>query len=205
MLAAPPVSPVPSTRTGGQPACSRGSTRAPSWESVSMRSEMGRSRIRGVPSNSTQPLPSVLAAVRNRALVPEFWMSRERPGSFRSPSSPETVHGSWETSIGHPSAARASIITRVSSLSSPPCSRLSPWARAATNSARLVRLLEPGTRTTASSGPRGATTSESGRGGLGTGVKLAPPREFVARDSGKRGWALDSRPLSEALGVQEQR
>ena len=43
----------------------------------------------------------------------------------------------------------------VSSLNRQPVSVLSPSASAATSSARLVRLLLPGTVTTASTGPRG--------------------------------------------------
>jgi hypothetical protein len=51
-----------------------------------------------------------------------------------------------------PSVAKASIMTRVSSLSSKPRKVEVPWANAAQTSARFVRLFEPGGRIEALSG-----------------------------------------------------
>jgi hypothetical protein len=66
----------------------------------------------------------------------------------------------------------------VSSLASGPLSVLSPLASAAISRARLVMLLEPGTRITASKVPRGRISRASGKRSKGCasssgGVKLA--------------------------------
>ena len=53
---------------------------------------MGRSRIRGAPSITTDPRASVASAVKNRAVVPEARASSGRVGVRSRPPVPETAH-----------------------------------------------------------------------------------------------------------------
>jgi hypothetical protein len=118
--------------------------------------------MRGVPSITTGASASVAAAHRKRAVVPEARASIGACGACSTPLRPRTVQVSPRTSIETPSARSASRIASVSSLSRQPRSVLVPFASAAIGAARLVMLLEPGARTTASSGPRGRIAISGG-------------------------------------------
>ena len=101
----------------------------------------------------TGPSASAATAVMKRDVVPASpaW-SRPAPLTSRPPV-PTTRARSPPTDNVTPSPARQSVIARVSSPRGTPVSSLSPSARAAQISARLAMLFEPGTSTTASSGP----------------------------------------------------
>ena len=75
--------------------------------------------------------------------------------------------GSGSTSTAKPSWRRASTITWVSSLHSAPRKRVAPRRSAASTSARLVRLFEPGTTTSARTGAASGTTSSRAGSGMG--------------------------------------
>ena len=120
--------------------------------------------MRASPSIRTAPAVSVAAAVRKRTEVPEFPSQSVSAGAVKRPEVPRTCHSAGlEVSITHPRALNASHMTRVSSLSRPPRSRLSPLARAATRSARFVMLFEPGTLTRADRLERVAIGRQAGR------------------------------------------
>ena len=80
-----------------------------------------------------------------------------RPLTSRPPV-PTTSARSPPTDNVTPSPARHSVIATVSSPGGTPVSSLSPSASAAQISARLAMLFDPGTSTTASSGPVAVST-----------------------------------------------
>ncbi len=118
---------------------------------------MGRWRIRGAPSMRNVPCPKLTRAVRNRMEVPLLAADKSAVSAGICPPHPRTrivlCAGSWTT--GPPSFAKASAMTRVSSLSRAPVNRDSPSASAAQTIARLVRLFDPGGRIDPWIGPLG--------------------------------------------------
>ncbi len=161
------------------------STLAPSCTKASVRSEIGRSLIRGVPSISTGPLTSGAMAVMNRAVVPDAPTSILLVGTPNSPPVPNTSHGSATSSIITPSCCNAVRMTTVSSASRAPWRREAPdFASAARIRARFVALFDPGGLTTASIG---ASTGEavyvSMRAGLVTMTVTVVPGSEAAGQS----------------------
>ena len=87
--------------------------------------------------------------------VPEAPQSSGCSGIANFPPTPRTSRSVRVSSTSTPSRASAWIMARVSSESSQPVNRLSPWARAAQTRARFVKLFDPGTETVASGTPMG--------------------------------------------------
>ena len=87
---------------------------------------------------------------------------RLRPPAMRSRPLPRSL-------MPMPSCAKATCMWRVSSAASTLVSSVSPAASAASTSARLVMLLEPGTRQVPSREPAGTGTIGSGPVGMGGG------------------------------------
>jgi len=159
----PPFRPEVSTRTGGHPVPASLRARTPRAARPSSRSWIGRSRIRGAPSMRYRPCPAATRAVMNRVAVPDSpVLSSFGPGGTVPPQ-PETVMRQRvsSTATAMPSAASASAQTRVSSDRPTPSSTDSPWARAATMSARFVMLRDPGGRRRPHTGPGAGVISRT--------------------------------------------
>ncbi len=144
----PPATPFERSVTGGQSVPRSQATSTSSCCSALTRSPIGRSRMRSLPSSRYSPSPRAHNAVRNRMLVPLFSSHRSAVALGIRPPCPSTcnVHASRSCSTSKPSRRRLSTMTRVSSLSRTPFSVVVPDDSAATTSARLVRLFEPGGR-----------------------------------------------------------
>ena len=146
-------------RSGRHPARSAEAIRAPAAISASTSSAMGRSRSRGEPVRRKRPGVAAAAAARKRAAVPESRASRtiSRPGSPRS--GPETATPPGIGASVAPSADRHARRLSVSSLSSGFAISTREAVNAAASRARLVALLDGGTR----SSPRTSETGGSAR------------------------------------------
>ena len=146
----PPRRPFAWISSGGHPVPSMDVTFPPSCVTASMRSCIGRSRIRATPSRVTTPFPAAMAGVMNRAVVPELPTNRLADGMSKACPSPTTVSVSASgcALIVTPSCRRQSIIRSVSSQKSALRRTVVPCARADRRRALLVMLLLPGTETT---------------------------------------------------------
>ena len=151
-------------RSGGKPGCPSSSMRQPSRRSAATKSPMGRSCMRATPDSSCSPPSSASAAVSGRIAVPALPRKSRVGDAGARPPSP-----SISTSSARPSARRtpqpicasACNITRVSSLSSRPRTRVAPSLKAASSSTRLEMLLEPGSRTRPCTARRAGTSRNS--------------------------------------------
>ena len=143
----------------------------------SSRSSMGRSRIRGTPSSRYRPCPRLTIAVKKRMVVPELadeqvGLTWNQESEFALRLTATSGFGTSPNRAGprSPASARRSTITSVSSLrSAPRTSHACPCsqASAASTSARLVMLFDPGTRTVAVGGRvSGLIASLSGYDGI---------------------------------------
>jgi hypothetical protein len=153
-----PASGGPCTVTGRCPQLSPGVTRTPSWTSASWSGANARRRSAGKPSIVTGPLPSAASAVRNREVVPASaaWTSISPiPRGSPIPVNRTRVPAASTTA---PIAVRPASMAAVSSPSGTFASSLVPGASAAHTSARLAIDFEPGTATTASTGPSSRRT-----------------------------------------------
>ena len=149
------------------PADSRSSLRrhvAPESPQAMRASPRSDARASAVPSSRYVPRPNRQhrgeeadggAAIGHIQVGPA---NRQTPPAA-SDTDADRCRGSCSTLT--PSRRSASIITRVSSLSSTPVNSDSPTARAAQTSARLVMLFEPGGRIVARSGPVGRISTVS--------------------------------------------
>ena len=124
-----------------------------------MRSPIGRLRIASTPSNWMDDVPNAHMANKKRAAVPALPTKRSgllEGGDGNKPPHPVTLKvsasRSWATS--KPKAFKHAAKMRVSSLSSAPVKVEVPRDNAASNSARLLMLLEPGTLTMPRAGAR---------------------------------------------------
>ncbi len=163
--AAPPLTPPSpiSITTGGHPLSRSARTEMPSAANVSSSGPIGRSRIRWFPSSRKRPRPSVRKPSRKRIAVPAPPASKSPPRAGIAPPHPSTTIRAAvsSTASAKPSVPSAAAIRRVSSFRPTPEIVESPFAIAASNSTRLVMLLEPGTLMDAASGRRGGTISIS--------------------------------------------
>mmetsp|Transcript_34419 Transcript_34419/g.63271 ORF Transcript_34419/g.63271 Transcript_34419/m.63271 type:complete len:291 (+) Transcript_34419:478-1350(+) len=95
MEALPDPSPLASIVTGGHPVSSTHETLAPNCCIPSMRSAMGRSRMRGTPSNTNLPFPMHKAAASGRIAVPALPKNSSKlssgVGESIGPACPVTV------------------------------------------------------------------------------------------------------------------
>ena len=140
---------------GGQPLFRvRWSRRRRALRIASISGPIGRSRIRWLPSSRKRPRPSVRKPSRKRIAVPAPPASSSRPRAGMAPARPSTTIRAADssTAISKPSIPSAAAIRRVSSLRPAPKIVERPSAIAASTSARLVMLLEPGTLTDAANG-----------------------------------------------------
>ena len=163
--AAPPSTPPSPTSisTGGHPLFRSARTATPSAANASSSGPTGRSRIRWLPSSRNRPRPRVRKPSRKRIAVPAPPASSSRPRAGMAPARPSTTIRAADSSMAtsKPSVPSAAAIRRVSSLRPAPEIVERPSAIAASSSARLVMLLEPGTLTAASNGCRSGTISIS--------------------------------------------
>jgi hypothetical protein len=157
-----PPSPI-SISTGGHPLSRSARTETPSATSASSSGPIGRSRIRWLPSSRKRPRPSVRKPSRKRIAVPAPPASNSPPRAGIAPPRPSTTirAAASSTASSKPSVPSAAAIRRVSSFRPAPEMVERPFAIAASNSARLVMLLEPGTLRDAPSGCCGGTISIS--------------------------------------------
>ena len=130
-----------------------------------MRSEMGRSRMRGVPSN-VKDVPSTAAtaattAANGRMAVPALPRNKSFPGAFNDPVEVTLTAESPRSFTFTPMASKASNILSVSSEANRFSTTVSPSHSAAKSSARFDSDLDPGSRTTPPTLAMGSTTSES--------------------------------------------
>src|SRR5690606_20739531 len=124
---------------------------------------MGRSRMRALPSRRKRPSPSAAAAAKKRMLVPDSRSSSSASRAGSGPPAPTTVTSVPRASTRAPSLSSACTITSESSATRAPRSVLTPSASAATTSARLVRLLLPGTARAPRAATWGPTLTVGGR------------------------------------------
>ncbi len=130
------------TVTGGQPVGAAAST--PASVSAATSGAIGRFCMWASPVSTVVPLILAAAAVRKRTAVPALPRNRGSADGVRTP-----VLSTWKSvspvSVTvTPSCPRARAIYFVSSLFSAPLMRLTPRARAAISSTRLVMDFEPG-------------------------------------------------------------
>ncbi len=172
VTAPPGTVPWPRTVNGTEPVPSS-SISAPSSRSASRSGRTGRWAIRGSPVNRTSARARAAAGGTKRSTVPALptsmptlarsaWPSAGGPavaGSTRHSRSPSVMR--------QPSACSAPAIRRVSLAASGPVISVGESASAAMISARLVIDLEPGSLTTARTGPAACGAVQSA--GRGTG------------------------------------
>ena len=178
---------VGSATTGGQPPNSPftvHSTLHPNCWRPSMRSEMGRSRMRGVPSN-VKDVPSTAAtaattAANGRMAVPALPRNKSFPGAFNDPVEVTLTAESPRSFTFTPMASKASSILSVSSDANKFSTTVSPSHSAAKSSARFDSDLDPGSRTTPPTLAMGSTTRES------TAWSVVPLRRGVCSGGGVR-------------------
>ena len=145
--------------------------------------------------------PSAARGSTKRPVVPDWRASNAAAASPRRPEPVTTIvaaASSVDTSA--PSPTSAPTIAQVSSANNAPLSRLVPRASAAQTRARLVRLFEPGTTTSARGGrASGSTASTSGTAGTlpprrpGAALRLVQrsleprPQQFADRPGARPG------------------
>jgi len=152
---APPRSPC-ALSVSGSAAASCGRVSAPWARRASRRSPSGRRRSCGAASKSYTPSPAAAAASRKRAAVPASAQNTAASAAGGGPPAPVTRRSPPRRFTAMPRLHSAAANASVSPASSAPRSTDSPAARPASSRARLVMLLEPGTRT---------RTSRPGRAG----------------------------------------
>ena len=170
-----PFAAEPSGATARQPAARRASSRP----------RIGRARMASSPSSSYEPPgASARKAVRNRAAVPALptWSFARSRGMRPPRPTIRTVPAGSSSPTSKPSARRAAMRIRVSRLKRAPEKTVTPSARAARMSARLVMLFEPGTWATPRAGVVKGRMTRAGlmRAGPGPGGRRAPRRAGVA-------------------------
>ena len=104
----------------------------------SSKSVSGRSRMRSSPSNRTFPFTRDEKVVRKRMVVPALPTKISSVGTVSFPPVPETIKVLGSSLTWMPNPFKACIMNLVSSLTSGFSSRLTPFAKAAINKARLV-------------------------------------------------------------------
>mmetsp|Transcript_24785 Transcript_24785/g.83308 ORF Transcript_24785/g.83308 Transcript_24785/m.83308 type:complete len:262 (+) Transcript_24785:870-1655(+) len=155
--------------TGGQPPnapLSVQSTSQPSWRKASVKSWIGRSRMRFVPSRTKEPSgDAARTAASGRIAVPALprFSSTVAPGAARrAPPTPRIFTAkSPRSSTTTPICGSASSMRSVSSEASTLRTIVSPWHIAAKRSARLESDLLPGSVTTPVTRLMGATVSDA--------------------------------------------
>mmetsp|Transcript_21258 Transcript_21258/g.31567 ORF Transcript_21258/g.31567 Transcript_21258/m.31567 type:complete len:221 (+) Transcript_21258:780-1442(+) len=167
MDAFPPLSPSALIVTGGHPVSSTQETSAPNCFNPSIRSAIGRSLIRGTPSNTNLPFPIQRAAAKGLMAVPALPKNNSHTSSAESgeligPACPVTVtavSSSASRFTGTFILSNASSMYRMSSLSRRFSTRVSPSLSAARRRQRLLRDLDPGRVTVPSRLLMGETVS----------------------------------------------
>ena len=134
-----------------------------------------------------------------RVVVPDrrVWIDASVRGTV--PPAPVTVTraAAGSASTSNPSACSASVMASVSSAKRAPSMTDVPEASAAATRARLVRLLEPGTTTVASSGPeRGSTASSAGKVGGSAATGATRAARATGGSRGRAGPGEGPRPRS---------
>jgi len=114
--------------------------------SGSTRSRIGRWCMRGLPISRYSPPDIASAAVSGRNAVPALPRNRSIFLHGMPPAPLTTMLAKSRTSMTMSSFCSAPSITRVSSASSTPFSRVAPLASAESSSTRLEMLFEPGSR-----------------------------------------------------------
>src|SRR5450759_4112767 len=206
ILTRPPRRDPPRIPAGRKPSRARHVTSPPRFRIASKREDMGRSRIRRLPSRTNRPGRAARSAARKRAGVPASRTSILSSGaeSPRERSGPRTRQPAPSKKISPPSNLSADANARVSEDSRGLSSTLSPSAQAAATSARFVRLLLPGTRRSPERRPRrsgrAALTRSRARGG-GRRVLLQRSESPAHRARGRVFLDDRKRPVRGYLGV----
>ncbi len=189
MTAPPPRWPVPRTVNGTAPR-PPSSMSAPSARSAPISGPTGRWEARGSPRNATSPVTSGATGGTNRITVPALPTSTRAPWSILAS---RKRHPSGPASMPPHSACTAAAINSVSRACSGFAMRVGPSATAARMSARLVIDFEPGSRSSARTGPSAAG---AGQGSAAGGRSVAwcmvraywPRRRPDKKSLVARGW-----------------
>lgn len=136
---------------GGYPGLPAYCTLQPSCVRPSTRSPMGRSCMRGTPRSTKWPSSTARTAVNGRMAVPAFPRNRSVGDCGCLQLSGKQASHAFDLhlvvpdcSTRQPICCSAINMTRVSSESSTPCSAVPPLHNPASNSTRLLMLLELG-------------------------------------------------------------